>query len=114
MKQQEEKAKKEQMDHEARDRWRRELAQSGHLAVQNQLSMQAAERQRRHEEELRYLEKIRKENSIAEAKELDKVRMKREAVLANAESLRQQMLEKQEMSPGKKVGLAQMNEIERQ
>merc|ERR1719215_2481250 len=97
-------------EHEARERWRRDLAESGQAAVKQQLSLQAQERQRRREEDQRYIEKLRQEDEIAIAKEADKVQKKKSSVLANAEYIRKQIQEKGAKSPSK----TQMNEIERQ
>merc|ERR1719162_1487275 len=58
-------------EHEAKERWRRDLAETGKAAVKQQLSLQAQERQRRREEEQRYIEKLRQEDAIAIAKEAD-------------------------------------------
>jgi len=113
-KQQEEKLDKERLDHEARDAWRKGLAQSGRVAVQVQLDLQAEARQKQREEERRYLEKGQKETQIAEAKEAEKVRRQKAAVQANADFIRAQIQEKESRSPGRKNGQAQMSERERQ
>lgn len=108
-----EKEGKELADLQERDRWRKNLAESGRVAVQHQLSLQAEQRQKQREDDQRYLEKLRKEAAIAEEKEQDKVRRKKEAVLANAEFLRKQIMEKEDR-PSKKAMHAQMNDTERQ
>lgn len=112
--QQHDKEMRERMDHEARERWRKDLAASGHVAVQNQLAIQAEQRQKLRDEEHRYLEKARMEAAIAEAKELERERKKKEAVLANAEFVRKQIMEREAVLPTKKNGTAQMTDVERQ
>lgn len=108
------KLEKEKLDHEARDLWRKNLAESGRLAVSEQLSLQAQDRQKQREDEQRFMEKVQREAAAAEAKETEKERKKREAVQANAEFLRKQIQEKEAKSPPKTVQRAQMSEIERQ
>lgn len=100
---------KAKAEHEAKERWRRDLAESGQAAVKQQLSLQAQERQRKREEDQRYIEKQRQEDEIAIAKEADKVQKKKMSVLANAEYIRKQIQEKEAKSPSK----TQMTEIER-
>jgi len=113
-KQQEAKSLKEQRDLQAREQWRCDLAESGRVAVQNQLSLQAQERQKKIEEDQKYLEKSKRESAISEAKETEKVRKQKAAVLANAEYIKNQIREKEAMSPPKRVQLSQMNDVERQ
>jgi len=98
---------------EAREQWRRDLAESGHAAVKQQLNLQAQERERRRQEDVLYLEKQRKEDELAAAKEADKVQKKKDSVLANAEYIRRQIQEKEARSPSRRVAQSQMNEIER-
>lgn len=103
----------QKQEHEAREAWRRNLAESGQAAVRQQLSLQAQERERKRQEDERYIEKIRKENAIADAKEAEKVQKKKDSVLANAEYVRKQIQEKEARSPARKNVQAQMTEVER-
>lgn len=108
------KLEKEKMDHEARERCRKNLAESGRLAVSQQLSLQAQDRQKQRDDEQRFMEKVQREAALADAKETEKDRKKREAVQANALFIRKQIQEKEAKSPPKTVQRAQMSEIERQ
>jgi len=105
---------KEKEDFEAREQWRSDLAQSGRVAVENQLTLQAKEREQRREEDQKYLDKALREAAIKDAKEDEKNRKKKEAIHANAEFIKQQILEKERQSPSRRIQLSQMDERERQ
>lgn len=112
-KHQEAKEAKAKAEHAAREQWRKDLYESSQAAVRQQLSMQEEERRRKREEELRYIAHMNKEEQKAHAKELEKVQLKKDAVLANALYIRKQIEEKESGKP-KRVAQAQMSEIERQ
>jgi len=105
---------KEKEDFEAREQWRSDLAESGRVAVENQLTLQAKEREKRREEDQGYLDKALREAAIKDAKEDEKNRKKKEAIHANAEFIKQQILEKERQSPSRRIQLSQMDERERQ
>lgn len=107
-----EREEKEKQVHEEREMWRQKLAESGRKAVQQQLAIQAQERVRQQEEEQRYLARVKKESQIAEAKEAENTKKKKEAMQKNANYLRKQIEEK-EQNPARKVERARMNSIER-
>lgn len=113
-KQQSEREQKEKTDQEGRERWRRDLAESGRVAVQSQLQLQAEERQKHRQDEQSYLEKLRKEAEIADAKEKDKVRRKKEACFANAEYVQKQIVQKEAEATARRVAQVQMTETEKQ
>jgi len=112
-KQSEAKQLKEQQDFEAREQWRNDLAESGRIAVENQLNHQAKEREKRRAEDQGYLDKALREAAIKDAKEDEKNRKKKEAIHANAEFIKQQILEKERQSPSRRIQLSQMDERER-
>lgn len=112
-KQAEARDEKERQAYEERELWRQRLAESGRKAVQQQLAIQAEERVRQQEEELRYVAKVKKDSEIAEAKEAENVKRKKEAMLQNAEHLRKQIEEKEAQGPIRRVQQAQMNDVER-
>lgn len=107
-----EREEKEKQVHEEREMWRQKLAESGRKAVQQQLAIQAQERVKQQEEEQRYLARVKKESQIAEAKEAENTKKKKEAMQKNADYLRKQIEEK-EQNPSRKVERARMNSIER-
>jgi len=56
---------------------------------------------------------MQKEAALAEAKEIDRDRRKKEARHANADYIRKQIQEKEAQAPARKVEQAQMNDVER-
>merc|ERR1712086_763729 len=93
--------------------WRQELRDSGKVAVNMQLALQAQERQRHIEEEQRYILQQHREDQIAAAKEIAKKEGLKQARLSNAECLRDQIAEKAGRDVKTKAQAAQMNDAER-
>jgi len=112
-KQAEERYEKQQQAMEKERLWRQNLRDSGVVAVQQQLSIQAAQRQREHEDHQRFLSEKQREGEIAQANESEKVQRRKQARLENAEFLRMQIEEKDSKVSAKKVHRAQMNDVER-
>lgn len=104
---------KERQEAVARDQWRQELALSGRVAVQQQLAAQAKNRQKAKEEEAKYVAIQRRWAEEQEAKEEKEKVQKQQARLANAEFLRRQIQEKQEVDTERPARQNQMTEVER-
>mmetsp|Transcript_150752 Transcript_150752/g.281175 ORF Transcript_150752/g.281175 Transcript_150752/m.281175 type:complete len:482 (+) Transcript_150752:213-1658(+) len=104
---------KERQEAVERDQWRQQLAESGRVAVQEQLAAQAKNRQKAKEEEARFVAYQRRVADAQEAKEEKEKQQKQQAVYANAEYLRRQIREKQELATERPAQANHMTEVER-
>lgn len=112
-KQHEQRLAKERVEAEERQRWRQQLAESGRVAVQQQLAAQAKRRKELRDEEQRFVEGQRRDAEVAEAEEEKEKRRKQQAVYANAEYLRRQIREKSEGTSVRMAAEDGMTDIER-